>query len=123
MSRYKPDWNKVMADCGSAHSDDNECVIVTRGTARLAKSAIRQSQKDVAYHNFAHAERELDDALARQAPSAQQKIDNLNAALGECEYYCATQNGGTSCNCGGWYFRQRQLAVRAAISSGKRGIE
>lgn len=120
MSRYKPDWNKVMADCGGAHPDDNERVIITRGTARLAKSAIRQSQEEVAYHNFAHAERELDDVLARPVPSEQQKIDNLNAALGECEHYCAMQHGGTSCNCGSWYFRQRQLTVRAAISSGDR---
>jgi hypothetical protein len=105
-ARYKPDWDKVMADCGGAQLHDNERVIITRGTARLAKSAIRQSQEEEAYHNFAHAERELDDVLARPVPSDQQKIDNLNAALAECEDYCATQSGGTECNCGSWYFRK-----------------
>lgn len=105
--RYKPDWNKVMADCGGAHPDDNERVIITRGTARLAKSAIRQSQEEAAYHNFAHAEHELDDVLARPVPSAKQKIDNLNASLAECEDYCATKTGAIECNCGGWYFRKR----------------
>lgn len=112
--RYKPDWNKVMADCGGAHPNDNERVIITRGTARLAKSAIRQSQEETAYHNFAHAERELDDVLARPVPSEQQKIANLNAALGECEHYCATQTGALECNCGGWYFRKHQPFVAAS---------
>jgi len=114
----RPDWNKVMADCGGAHPDDNGCVIITRGTARLAASAIRASQEEAAYHNFNAAEVELLAVLARPAPTEQQKIDNLNASLAECEHYCATQTGALECNCGSWYFRKIGL-----LSSQQRAAE
>lgn len=110
----RPDWNKIMAECGGAQSDDNERVIITRGTARLAKSAIRHSQEEEYYHNFDHAERELIAALARPTTTAQQKIANLNASLAECEHFCATQAGALECNCGGWYFRTPRM--RAAFT-------
>lgn len=100
----RPDWNKVMADCGGAHPDDNELVIITRGTARLAASTLRAQNAADFYHNYGAAEREVLAVLERPVPTPSQKLERFSAAICECEHYCASQNGG-ECNCGGWYFR------------------
>ena len=59
LFKITPDWNQVMKDCGGADKRDNNLVQVTRGTAKLAASALRTQNAEDAYHNFMAAEREL----------------------------------------------------------------
>lgn len=106
----RPDWNKVMKDCGGAYPDDNGLVVLTRGTARLAASALRAQNASDYYHNYSAAEHEVLAVLARPAPTPMQQLDNLVENLGECEHYCASHSGG-ECNCGGWWFRRPDLVA------------
>jgi hypothetical protein len=57
------DWNEVMRGCGGARPDDNDMVQITRGTARLARAALKAQNETDYYHNFGAAERELITAL------------------------------------------------------------
>jgi hypothetical protein len=57
------DWNEVMKEYGGARPDDNDMVQITRGTARLARSALKAQNETDYYHNFGAAERELLTAL------------------------------------------------------------
>lgn len=63
-----PNWQKIYE--GSVHTPDRdqELVPISRETARLARSAIRECQARDAYDNYSAAERELGDALAAGAP-------------------------------------------------------
>jgi len=63
MATKRPDWIKIMADCGGADAEDNSYVTITKGTAKLAKSALRAQNEADYYHNYGYAERELNDLL------------------------------------------------------------
>lgn len=64
MELWRPDWVKIMKGCVFDHMDANELVQITRETARLAQSALREQNAHDFYHNNGAAERELIDALA-----------------------------------------------------------
>jgi hypothetical protein len=120
MSR--PNWNQSMAGCGGAEPHDNEPVIITRGTARLALPAIEAELAADYYHNSRAAAEELRAVLEKPVLSAQQKLANLDASLAECESYCATKSGAAKCNCGSWYFRS-QFAKADSTHDIHEGIE
>jgi len=61
MATKRPDWTKVMDDGSLA--EDNSYVTITKGTAKLAKSALRAQNEADYYHNYGYAERELNDLL------------------------------------------------------------
>lgn len=81
----KPDWNKIMNGYGGARPDANECVVVTRGTARLANSALRSQNAADYYHNYGAAEVELKNAMESKSPSAMtdlyDALDNSSSLL------------------------------------------
>lgn len=55
------DWVQVMGN--QAEPDDNELVVITRGTARLAQYALRIKNAEDYYWNYGAAERELGAVL------------------------------------------------------------
>lgn len=61
MATKRPDWTKVM-DNGSL-AEDNSYVTITKGTAKLAMSSIRQVMEIEYYHHYGAAYRELLDIL------------------------------------------------------------
>jgi hypothetical protein len=63
MAANRPDWTKVMTGCGGADAEDNGYVTITKGTAKLAKSALRYQNSQDFYHNYGYAEQELIDLL------------------------------------------------------------
>jgi hypothetical protein len=60
----RPDWGEVYRETAHTDNRDNDLVIVTRETARLARSAIDTQQAQDGYHNFGAARQELDKALS-----------------------------------------------------------
>lgn len=67
MELWRPDWVRLMADCGGVEMDANELVSVTRETARLAETALRAKNAEEYYHNYGAAEREIQRALKESA--------------------------------------------------------
>lgn len=63
VAKKLPDWHTIMKDCGGAEAEDNAYVTITKGTARLALSALRYQNSQDAYHNYMYAEAELNDLL------------------------------------------------------------
>lgn len=61
MAVNRPDWTKVMDD--GALSEDNGYVTITKGTAKLAMSSIRQVMEIDYYHNYGRAYQEINDLL------------------------------------------------------------
>lgn len=64
LQNDRPNWDKVMG-AGGARSDDNHLVAVTKGTLRLAGSALREQNRRDYYHNYGAAEGEVLSALRR----------------------------------------------------------
>jgi hypothetical protein len=54
----RPNWNEVMKGCGGCRTDDNALVSVTKGTLRIAASALREQNGRDYYHNYGAAETE-----------------------------------------------------------------
>lgn len=54
----RPDWHKVYQGVAHQYDRDNELVLVTRETLRLAKSALRKQNAEDYYHNYGAAEGE-----------------------------------------------------------------
>jgi len=61
MATKRPDWTKVMDDGSLA--ENNSYVTITKGTAKLAKSALVQVMEIEYYHNYGAAYQELLDIL------------------------------------------------------------
>jgi len=61
MATKRPDWTKVMDDGSLA--ENNSYVTITKGTAKLAKSALVQVMDIEYYHNYGAAYQELLDIL------------------------------------------------------------
>lgn len=60
----RPNWHEVMKGCGGAAADDNDLIVVTRGTLKLSQSALRAQNEREAYHNYMAAEWEIKRTLA-----------------------------------------------------------
>lgn len=67
MSISRPDWEEVYRGLAHAPDRDGELIEITRETARLAKSALRERNAADYYHNSGAAERELCAALEGEA--------------------------------------------------------
>lgn len=59
-----PNWKDVYKDSVHTYDRDDELVVVTRETLRLARSALRMLNEEDYYFNNGTAEREIIDALA-----------------------------------------------------------
>lgn len=63
MELWRPDWFKIMKGCTFDNLHANELVSVTKETARLALSALRQKNAEDYYHNNGAAAGELQRVL------------------------------------------------------------
>ena len=61
-----PDWTDIYSGTAHLPDRDNELILVTRETLRLALNALRKMNEDDYYHNNGAAEREIMEALAPQ---------------------------------------------------------
>lgn len=59
----RPHWPDVYAGCAFTPDRDHDLVPVTRESLRLALSAIKESQRRDAYHNYQAAWQEIEAAL------------------------------------------------------------
>ena len=64
MELWRPDWANLMREYGGASPDAEELLSITRETARLAMSALRDRNATDYYHNNGAAEKELANALS-----------------------------------------------------------
>ena len=69
MELWRPDWYRLMKDCGGASTDSEELVSITRYSAQLALSALRKQNEEDYYHNYGAAEKELKNALLPVNPT------------------------------------------------------
>lgn len=59
----RPNWKEVYRDSAHTERNDDMLVLVTRETARLALSVLREQNRTDYYHNYGAAERELSSIL------------------------------------------------------------
>lgn len=59
MAKVRPDWTKI----NDQDAGDNGYVVITKGTAKLAKSSILSQMALDYYHNYGAAYQELKDIL------------------------------------------------------------
>lgn len=62
----RPNWIEVYRNVAHTYDRDDELVIVTRETLRLAASAIREANYRDYYHNFGAAEHEILEVLGEK---------------------------------------------------------
>lgn len=60
---FRPNWKSVYENTTHVPDRDNDLLLITRETARLAASAIAQTQTQDAYDNFETALQELRGVL------------------------------------------------------------
>lgn len=63
MNNSKPSWNEIYRNVAHVYDRDDELITISRETARLALSALRQIMADEAYHNQMAAAFELQKVL------------------------------------------------------------
>jgi hypothetical protein len=61
MASKRPDWTKI----NNQEAEDNGYIIITKGTAKLALSALEQVMEIDYYNNYGAAGEELSDILRR----------------------------------------------------------
>lgn len=61
---YRPNWEEIYKDAVHTPDRDSDPVVVTRETARLARSALQEQNARDYYHNYGAAQDELSRVLA-----------------------------------------------------------